>query len=73
MPAKFYGILSRLILIGCADFDVTLLEYTRTKKKCQCTESGIATRPPLFLILKKSCAPISVILCFGATFATILS
>jgi len=68
MPAEFYGILSRLILIGCAVFDVTQLEYTRSKKKCQFTGSGITTRPRL-LNFKMNCAPIPVILCFGAIFA----
>jgi hypothetical protein len=45
MPAEFYGILSRLFLIDFTVFYLIRLEYTRSENNCQCTESGIATRP----------------------------
>jgi len=61
MPAEFYGILSRLLVVGFTVFDLTRLEYTRSEKEMSVYRVRDSNKTPAFLTLKTAVPLIPVV------------
>jgi len=61
IPAEYYGILSRLFIIGFIIFYINRLEYTRSEKEVSVYRVRNSNMTPTILTLKTAVLPVPVI------------